>query len=141
MKLDVQRPRAAHGRDRVRECLSPVGVGNRGIPPEKLLDRRDVAWQRLRMWSGRRKADLVEEVAVLLAGMKARRTQNRKTEKVLELGPVGPVHRQKYKGGRSVRTNCNLIGHKSSSRGWANVAGWTLQLGGQFSFLGMPRYL
>src|SRR3981081_4480692 len=59
MKLDVHRTSAAHVRDRVGEFLSPVGLRNRGIPPQKLLYKRDVAWQRLRTGPGGAKPTLL----------------------------------------------------------------------------------
>src|ERR1700731_3355631 len=96
MELEVVWTGAKHGRDRISKRLSAVGIGDCRVPPEELSDWRHVAGEGLRMWSRGRKAYLVEEVSILLAGMKPGGAEYCKTEEIRMLCSVGPVHREQH---------------------------------------------
>src|SRR5262249_7204051 len=117
----ILRAAAANRRDRVFEGLAAIRVGDTGIPPEKFLQRRHVAGQRLRIRSRRVEADLVEKIAVLLAATESRATQDREAEEVRKLFTGGPIHRECDERGRRIGARHDRL--RLAAAGCAGVAG------------------
>ena len=102
LERKILRAAAADRCDRIFEGLAAIGIVDAGIPPKKFLQRRHVAGQRLRIRSRRVEADLVEEIAVLLARTESRAAPDRESEEVRKSFAVGPIHRQQDESGRCI---------------------------------------
>jgi hypothetical protein len=102
LESKILRAATADRRDRVFEGLAAIRVVDAGIPPKKFLKRRHVAGKRLRIRSRRVEADLVKEVAVLLAGIESRAAKDRESQEVRKSIAGGPIHCQQDERGRGV---------------------------------------
>ncbi len=96
LQHEIVRARAAHRRDGVFERLAAIGLADRAVPPMKLLKRRHVAGQWLRIRLRRVEPDLVSQKALLLAGTKSRAAQDRESQEVGKTLAVGPIHGQQH---------------------------------------------
>jgi hypothetical protein len=99
LQHEIIRTRAAHRRNRVFERLAAIGLADRAIPPVKLLKRRHIAGQWLRIRLRRVEPDLVSQKALLLAGSESGATQDRESQEVGKMLAGGPIHRQQHERG------------------------------------------